>query len=81
MAHKSDSSVQLKSEKVILHKLEEHLGLATDSLITERIRLNSKSTVELDGFHEEQGIMVEVFSRIGKPKPAHYEKCSDTIKL
>lgn len=82
MAHKSDSSVQMKSEKVILAKLEELLNLPKDSIETEVIKLNSRSTVEIDGFNKEHGIMVEVFSRIGKPKAAHQEKiANDILKL
>lgn len=70
MTHKSDSSVQMKSEKVILAKLEEQLDLPKGSLKTESIKLTSRSKVEIDGINEEHGIMVEVFSRIGKLKAA-----------
>lgn len=82
MAHKSDSKTQRDSEKIILSCMESIMNLKEGSLVSEKIRLNDKVFIEIDGFHEEEGIMVEVFSRIGKPKPAHYEKiANDILKL
>lgn len=42
MVHKLDSSIQMKSEEIILEKLEQQLGLTKDSLKTKRMQLNDK---------------------------------------
>lgn len=82
MAHKSDSSTQLKAEKVMLNMLEERFELNAGDLSSEKIKLSDKVSVEIDGYNEEHGIMIEVFARMGKLKAAHYEKiANDILKL
>lgn len=82
MVHKSDSSTQIKAEKVMLEMLEERFKLHTGALSSGAIWLSDKVSVNIDGYSEEHGIMVEVFARMGKLKPAHYEKiANDILKL
>ena len=80
--HKSNSDIQMKSEKVNLRILEKELNLPAESLVTREIQINDRSKVEIDGLNEDLSIMVEVFSRVGNLKPAHYEKiANDIMKL
>ena len=82
MTHLSDSMAQMIAEKLILSGVEGHLGIPNGSLQTTRLVLDSYVSIEIDGYSEEYNIMVEVFSRIGKMAPAHYEKiANDILKL
>lgn len=82
MAHLSDSKAQMIAEKLILAGVEEHLGIPVGALQTTRIPLDTFVSIEIDGYSEEHKVMVEVFSRIGKLAPAHYEKlANDILKL
>lgn len=82
MAHLSDSNVQMVAEKLILEGLETKLNIPTGSLQAKKIMFDDKVGIEIDGYSEEHKIMVEVFSRIGKLLPAHYEKlANDILKL
>jgi hypothetical protein len=82
MAHLSDSKAQMIAEKLIIEGLETYLGISSGSLQTKRIMLDDVVSVEIDGYSNEYRIMVEVFARIGKLAPAHYEKlASDLLKL
>lgn len=82
MAHLSDSKAQMLAEKLILSGVEEHLGLPKNSLQATKIPLDDFVSVEIDGYSKDYKIMVEVFSRLGKLAPAHYEKlANDILKL
>lgn len=82
MKHLSDSTVQLLAEKQILEGLEVRLGIPSGSLQPKRIMIDNMVAVEIDGYNDEHKIMVEVFARIGKLAPAHYEKlANDILKL
>ncbi len=82
MSHLSDSKAQMKAEKLILNGLAQYLGLPNNSLHTKRILVDNTVSVEIDGYNEDNKIMVEVFARIGKLSAAHYEKlANDILKL
>lgn len=82
MTHLSDSKAQMIAEKLILNGVEKHLGIPAGALQTTRIPLDTFVSIEIDGYNEDYKIMVEVFSRIGKLAPAHYEKlANDILKL
>ncbi len=69
-------------KKVILNLLEKRFELNTGDLSSGKIWFNDKVFVEIDGYNEEHGVMVEVFARMNPPKPAHYEKiANDILKL
>lgn len=78
MPHHSDSTEQRLAERVLLDLLQEQLGATFVDGATLPVPLGVKP----DGIDLERKIVVEVFSRIGRTKPAQDRKVrSDLFKL
>jgi hypothetical protein len=77
--HDSDSRVQLDAERVVLELLSAEL----DVELRQKVSLDVDGTpAKPDGVSPDESILVEVFVRIGKLKPAHHEKVArDALKL
>lgn len=82
MVHLSDSKAQMIVEKLILGELETYLAIQRGSLKTKRIMIDNIVSIEIDGYSNDNKIMVEVFASIGKLAAAYYEKlANDILKL
>lgn len=73
--HPSDSIVQQNAEKEILRKLEKQIGLCENALVETKVFLKDRTYVNFDGFNKEQGIIVEVYARIGKLGKENCYRC------
>lgn len=80
--HKSSSHVQIETEKVIFHKIEELLKVKLDK--NKRIYLNENTNtyIQPDFYSEEHCIVGEIFAHIGKPKKSQDNKiANDVLKM
>ncbi len=79
----SNSDVQSSVEKILVHKLEQHLGfsnLANDSY--RYFKMNPNMKIKPDLYSEEYRIIGEVYSHIGKLKPSQVDKIeADILKM
>jgi hypothetical protein len=76
--HRSSSKVQQEAEEVILRLTEKKLGLFDGELQPQRV-LVKNALVNLDGYSEKEGILCEVYARIGKLKSAQKHKVTNDI--
>jgi hypothetical protein len=76
--HVSSSKVQQEAEEVILRLTEKKLGLFDGELQPQRISVKT-ALVNLDGYSEKEGILCEVYARIGKLKSAQKHKVTNDI--
>ena len=80
--HLSDSSVQKNAEKVILRQLEKQMSLPGHSLVEKKVYLKDDSFVNFDGYNDDEGIIVEIYARIGKLAPSQEKKIvTDLMKM
>ena len=80
--HLSDSSVQKNAEKVILRQLEKQMSLPEYSLVEKKVYLKDDSFVNFDGYNDDEGIIVEIYARIGKLAPSQEKKIvTDLMKM
>jgi len=77
-SHPSDSKEQRESEKIILEIINESekLKLKPTKLIIDGISFN------LDGYSERPSVLCEIYSHIGRLKPAQkYKVANDILKM
>ena len=76
--HASDSTEQQTAEKKVLSLLNKKYNL---KLANKKIVLQS-TTFQLDGYSENPPVLCEIYSRIGKLKPAQKNKINkDILKM
>jgi hypothetical protein len=77
--HPSNSVVQQDVETELLHILARKLG---HGLEPHNIKLNEKSSIQIDGFSANGRILCEVYSHVGKLRGGQPDKiASDILKL
>jgi len=75
----SDSKVQLDMEKTVIEKLNKEYGY---NLKPEEMVLEDGISVFLDGYDENEKIICEIYSKIGKLKGSQPDKvASDFLKM
>lgn len=78
MLHPSDSSEQRLAEIQVLASLNKELNL---NLISAPVIVNN-TLFQLDGYSEDPPVLCEIYSRIGKLKPAQKNKINkDILKM
>jgi hypothetical protein len=76
--HASDSTEQQKAEEKVLSLLNKNYKL---KLVSEKLVVNG-TTFQLDGYSENPPVLCEIYSRIGKLKPAQKNKINkDILKM
>ena len=76
---KSSSSEQQCAESEIVKDINRRLGL---NLVKEKLNLGRGIVVEIDGIDRDRSAICEVYSRIGKLKPAQTDKlAADLLKF
>ncbi|MDI6616523.1 MAG: hypothetical protein QME27_07395 [Syntrophaceae bacterium] len=77
--HPSDSLVQETAEVELLRLLSKKLGYV---LVPHKIKLNQKSSIQIDGFSCEGRILCEVYAHIGALRGGQPDKiAADILKL
>jgi hypothetical protein len=77
--HPSDSTVQQNAEIKLLKILAQKLGYALEP---HNIKLNNKSSIQIDGFSAQGRILCEVYAHIGTLRGGQPDKiAADILKL
>ena len=69
-----NSQIQKDAKTTILRELEALINIPENSLLGKELVLKDNTGVVLDGFNENEGIIVEVYPRIGKLVAEHERK-------
>ena len=79
MKHASDSTEQQTAESYILENLSSKLGVELQS---DKLKLPTGNTVQIDGLNEKNKVLCEIYARIGKLKGSQPDKvASDFLKM